>query len=232
VKEAAEEKFYKAGDELHYTVTVTNTGKVKVAGLTITDTLVPFDQMVLDESVMTNGDLDVGETWTLTYAYAVTEDDVTAGVVLNRVTATDPDDPDNPVTDETETLKQSFTVTKTVAEESFDKAGDVLHYTVTVANTGMLVIADLEVTDTLVPFDQMVLEESVMANGDLDIGETWTLTYAYTVTDDDVTANVVLNIVKVTDPNDPASSGEAEAIVNINPPASGITSINVGDCYE
>ena len=61
--------------------------------------------MTLVESVESNGHLDVGEVWKLDYSYAVTEADVAAGMILNRVSATDPDDPDNPQESEHETPK-------------------------------------------------------------------------------------------------------------------------------
>ena len=47
-----------------------------------------------------DGRLELGETWTYTYEYTITEADVLAGSVLNAVRVINPDDPDNPVEDE------------------------------------------------------------------------------------------------------------------------------------
>ncbi len=213
VKTAAENKFNKAGDVLNYTVIVTNTGKLVVEGLTISDTLVPFTDMTLVESVAANGNLDLDETWTLTYTYTVTDADVAAGSVANSVAVSDPDDPDNPTEDEVETLLSSYTVEKTASEDKFYSAGDVLNYTITVTNTGKLVVEGLTIADTLVPFADMTLVESVETNGNLDLGETWTLTYSYTVTEADVAAGKVLNSVTATDPGNPNNPIEDEATV-------------------
>jgi uncharacterized repeat protein (TIGR01451 family) len=176
---------------------------VGIEGLTVDDTLVPFINMTLVESGNSDKILEAGETWTLTYTYTVTVDDVAAGSVTNVVSVTDPDDPNNPVEDTTTTPKPGFTVVKEVTEDRFNKEGDELHYTVTIKNTGEVGIEGLTVDDTLVPFINMTLVESGNSDKILEAGETWTLTYTYTVTVDDVAAGSVTNVVSVTDPDDP-----------------------------
>ncbi|MDI9471238.1 MAG: Cna B-type domain-containing protein [Bacillota bacterium] len=212
-KTATEDRYFNAGDTIHYTVTVTNLEDVTVEGLTVKDSLVDFADMELTESVNTNGDLDVGEVWTLTYSYEVTEEDVTRGSVLNRVTVTNPADPDKPVEDEEEVFKPSYTVTKEADEACFCRAGDTIHYTVTVSNTGELDIHDLEIEDSLADFEEMELVEDGLENGILDVDETWTLTYSYTMTEADAAAGHVLNKVTVTDPADPENPEEDEETV-------------------
>ena len=86
---------------------VKNTGCLPITDLVVVDSLVAFSSMILTESDEKNGVLDVDETWTLTYSYQVTEADVTAGRVLNKVTVTDPKDPNHPRTDEIVTPKSS-----------------------------------------------------------------------------------------------------------------------------
>ncbi|MDI9469171.1 MAG: LPXTG cell wall anchor domain-containing protein, partial [Bacillota bacterium] len=213
LKEAAEERYYLAGDTIHYTVTVTNIADVAVKALVVEDSLVDFSDMVLTESVNQNGDLDVGEVWTLTYSHQVTAEDVARGSVLNRVTVTNPADPDRPIKDETEVFRPSFTVDKKAAEDRFRRAGDVIHYTLTVTNTGRVAISDLVVEDSLVDFADMTLAENLVANKVLDADETWTLTYAYTVKEADVAVGHVLNSVTVTDPADPENPEEDEVTV-------------------
>ncbi|NLZ89235.1 MAG: DUF11 domain-containing protein, partial [Clostridiales bacterium] len=209
-KTATQTSFEAVGDELHYTVVVANTGNTTLKNLEITDTLVPFENMTLTGDTNSDGHLDVGETWTLTYIYTVTQDDLDAGKVLNKVTVTKPANPDNPdepdlppTEDEIETLadqKPSAAVEKTATETSFEAVGDELHYTVVVANTGNTTLKNLEITDTLVPFENMTLTGDTNSDGHLDVGETWTLTYTYTVTQDDLDAGKVLNKVAVTKP--------------------------------
>ena len=78
---------------------VTNTGNGAMTNVVITDLLVPFEQMSLTDSITTDGNLQVGETWTLTYTYTVTAFDVTQGFVFNSVTAVSPEYPDDPAGD-------------------------------------------------------------------------------------------------------------------------------------
>ncbi|MDI9469236.1 MAG: Cna B-type domain-containing protein [Bacillota bacterium] len=211
-KVAAEDKYFRAGDIIHYTVTVENITAVAVENLLVEDSL-PVDDMTLVESVATNGHLDAGETWTLTYTYEVTEADVAVGRVLNRVTVTNPADPDRPVKDETEVLWSNFTVTKEADEEQYRRAGDTITYTVKVKNTGRLPISGLEIKDTLVAVEDIAPTESLLKNDILDVSETWTYEYSYTVTEADVAAGHVLNKVTVTDPADPENPGEDEETV-------------------
>ncbi|MFR9296388.1 MAG: S-layer homology domain-containing protein [Aedoeadaptatus pacaensis] len=73
-------EFEQAGDVLNYTVTVTNTGEKDLTGLTISDPKTTFDTPTFD--------LAKGETKEFKYAYTVTEDDVKAKAVINKVTVT------------------------------------------------------------------------------------------------------------------------------------------------
>ena len=79
-KTVDKETFKKAGDVLNYTVTVTNTGEKDLTGLTISDPKTTFDTPTFD--------LAKGETKEFKYAYTVTEDDVKAKAVINKVTVT------------------------------------------------------------------------------------------------------------------------------------------------
>jgi uncharacterized repeat protein (TIGR01451 family) len=213
VKLAEEDKYYHAGDKIQYVVTINNTGNITLTNLKVEDSLVDLTGIAPTGDSNGNNALDVGESWKYTYIYTVTADDELAGYVLNKVTAK-ADEVPTPVEDEEEVHKPSYTVVKEAAEDKFYAAGDEIHYTVTVTNTGKVAVEGLTVSDTLVPFDQMTLVESVETNETLDVNETWTLTYTYTVTDADVTAGTVLNKVTATDPDDPDTPVEDEEEVH------------------
>lgn len=181
-KEATEDRFYQANDTLHYTLTVVNTGKVAVKDLVVSDTLVPRSSMTLTGDNNHDGHLDVGETWKLAYAYTVTAADVKAGFVLNRATASDPLNPDEPVNDEESTPLAAMSVSKTALSERFGKVGDVLAYQVVVSNIGQVAIEKLSVRDSKVDLGAITPQESLVTNGILDVGEEWTYAYTYTVT--------------------------------------------------
>ena len=118
VEKVADNGVYGAGDEIHYTITVTNTGNVKLSGVNVVD-----EKTGLNETV----DIAAGASQSFDTTYAVTEDDIDAGEVVNVATAkgtdpkgtevsgeatetvtnepqTDPTNPDKP------SLKRHFTV--------------------------------------------------------------------------------------------------------------------------
>ena len=70
-----------AGDTVVYTITVTNDGNLSLSGVVMSDPLCP---PVLQSGDTTNpGVLDVGETWTYTCTYVVTQDDIDRGAIPN-----------------------------------------------------------------------------------------------------------------------------------------------------
>ena len=216
-KSATTDRYHNPGDIITYQVIITNTGQVAIEGLIIEDTLVPFEEMTLEESLTEDGILEVGEIWTLTYTYTITDEDVANGHVLNVVSVTDPLDPENPQEDDEEIFKPSYTVDKMASEETYENIGDILNYTVLIVNTGQVAIENLVIEDSLVPFEDMTLEESMTEDGILEVGETWTLTYQHTVTEEDLERGYVLNLVRVTDPQDPDNPEEDEEDVPLDP---------------
>ena len=112
-----------------------------------------------------------------------------------------------------EEVEQSLTVEKSVVENKYVKVGDVLHYTVIITNTGEAPYEALDIKDSLVDFANMKVTESKTKDNKLEVGENWILNYEYTVTEDDVKADKVVNKVTVKDPqkpNDPGEEGQTE----------------------
>jgi uncharacterized repeat protein (TIGR01451 family) len=87
------------GDEITYTITVTNDGNVTMHNLNVVDELTGLNEIIAE--------LAVGETVTFTTLYTVVEADVAAGSVLNVATVAgdpveDPKHPEDPKTPEGE----------------------------------------------------------------------------------------------------------------------------------
>ena len=212
-KKSSTDRFYLVGDEIDYSVVVTNTGQVPIENLVIEDTLVDAADMTLVESENSDGILEVGETWTYTYVYKVTSEDIAAGTVLNRVVVSDPLNPEEPVEDDVTVPKPSYTVEKTASTDRFHQVGDQIDYSVVVTNTGQVAIENLAIEDTLVDAADMTLVESKNPDGILEVGETWTYTYVYVVTSEDIATGTVLNQVVVSDPLNPDEPVEDEVTV-------------------
>lgn len=97
-KTSAQASFVAVGDVLEYTVVVTNTGEVALPSVTVVDSKVDMAAVRKVESKNADGVLEPGETWSYTYGYTVTAEDMAAGGVVNTVTVTDNDRPDDPPT--------------------------------------------------------------------------------------------------------------------------------------
>lgn len=210
----------KAGDVLNYTVVLKNTGNITLTGITISDDHADLSAVTPTESIETNGEMESGETWTYTYSYTVTQADLDKGSVLNKVKAgseqTDP-------VDETHTTPALRTpgmaLKKSALQDSFSELGEQLDYTLVITNTGNVTLPKLEVNDSLVPFSAMALSGDLNGDGNLDVGETWTLTYSYKVTREDLERGKVLNTAGARSPEYPDTTGEDEHEVPYKEPA-------------
>lgn len=202
-KTALNDSFSKVGDVLAYEVVVSNIGQTAISSVSITDSKVDLGAITPEESDVANGVLDVGEDWVYAYTYTVTQADLDLGSVRNAVSVASPDVPGNPAEDDVETPLLTFVVRKSVAETSFNKEGDILHYTVEVINTSAAPIRGIRVRDSKVDLSAIAPKESLVANGILDAHETWIYAYAYTVTEQDVAKGSVGNLASAEHPANP-----------------------------
>jgi len=175
-KSVSDDQVY-AGDDLAYTLVVTNTGNVPLYDVTVTDAFedmleyldsdqtepvtivfsggrapmtVTLAQLIAGQNI---GRLEVGETATLTFTVTVAED-VYGGTVLNNTATTSGTTRDNEevtASDSAATTvvsEPSIEIIKSVnADEVF--AGDDLTYTLIMTNRGNVTLHDVTVTDPL-----------------------------------------------------------------------------------
>ncbi len=205
-KNANKTKFTAVGEEIEYTVVVTNTGNIPLEDVTVSDTLFTLTDTMRVESKAVDGVLEVGETWTYEYTYTTGQLDMDAGKVVNTAKATNPEFPDNdpenpPPMDSLEILgeqKIAMTVTKSADKTSYSAVGEIISYTVMVKNTGNIAQTGVQFSDSLVGISTPTLTEGNQpGNNKLDVDETWTYTYTYTVTQDDLDAGSVKNLASV-----------------------------------
>ncbi|ONI81726.1 hypothetical protein ALI144C_20545, partial [Actinosynnema sp. ALI-1.44] len=185
----ADKSVVNPGDVVKYTVTVRNTGKTKLTGATFTDDLTK----VLDDAdyardgaatigtvsyaqpkLTWKGDLDIGQTATVTYSVKVRKPATGDGKLANAITSDTPGGNCPPGSTDpkctTTTSVSSLKITKTVDKKTV-KPGDVVKYTVTVTNTGQATVEKATFTDDL----SGVLDDATY-NGDA-IATTGTVTY-------------------------------------------------------
>ncbi len=194
-------------ETIDYEFTITNQGNVSLSSILLTDPLVT-------NAVYTSGDdgdgiLQVGETWICNGSYAITQQDIDAGEVVNSasVTGTSPtavvvsDISGDTITNNTPTVTDlcqaaSIALVKVGTYDDGDctaAVGDVITYAFSVSNTGNVTLTNVIVEDPLVTMLGGPIVS--LAPGAID---TTTYTASYTITQQDIDAGVFSNQATVT----------------------------------
>ena len=227
-----------ADDVLGYTIVVTNTGTLSQTGATVSDTLPDGTAGTLSgptESITTNSILEVGETWTYTISYTVTQADIDAGTALvNTASVVTPEVPgpttDTETTPVTPPAALTIAKTQTSGPNPVTAVNDVLGYTIVVTNTGTANQTGVTVGDTLPDGTAGTLAgptESITTNSILDVGETWTYTISYTVTQADIDdGNALVNTASVVTPEVPGPTTDTET-TPVTPPTVAVSASKV-----
>src|SRR5699024_3610929 len=199
-KSADIDKYTKVGDEVVYTFTVTNTGNVTLTDVKVDDETFKLE-VLIDKTI-----LAPGESATGTYTHTITQADLDNSEIHNFANTEgtpppviDPEDPDNPVTQDPVTdeddekvsgkQKADLSLTKKADKEKVVQAGEEIEYTLTVTNTGNVTLDNVTVNDEMLGGD-LAVSPSTLAPG-----ETGTVKGTYTVTQEDIdNKDQVINI--------------------------------------
>ncbi len=185
---------------LNYTIVIVNTGNTSLTGVVLTDALTGGADLTGGDN-NGNGILDVGETWTYSSTYDVTQADIDAGTTLVNLAVIDTDQTDQQQDDATTTITQTaaWSMTKVPAEANFDAAGDILHYTITITNEGNVSIGNIVVTDPGADAGSITFTGGdTDSDNRLDPDETWTYTATHTATLADIDAGHYSNTATAT----------------------------------
>jgi gliding motility-associated-like protein/uncharacterized repeat protein (TIGR01451 family) len=204
VKNAAPSAYSSVGDIITYTITVENTGNVRLTNVTVSDPLLD-----LTESISA---LVPGADQIFTEAYLVTQEDIDAGSITNtvNVSGTGPDqnvviDTDNVTVNAGQS--PALAVSKTALQKSFTEAGEIITYVIEVENNGNVSISDITVSDPLAGLNQNIVS--------LNPGESRSYSPTYTIVQADVSNGNVINTVNVSAVfNDELIEVEDDAIVS------------------
>jgi uncharacterized repeat protein (TIGR01451 family) len=190
-----------AGELISYTISVANIGNATLTGVTVTDPFADVGSIVRGADTIGDNDalLEVGETWSYTAAHTVTQAEIDSngdgdGLLQNTATAdseeTGPDTDDANVPVE---QRPSLNITKdaSVPGGTADAAGELISYTISVANTGNTTLTGVTLTDPFADVGSIVRGADTVGNNDgmLDVGETWSYTAAHTVTQVELDSN-------------------------------------------
>ncbi|MGQ7751083.1 DUF7507 domain-containing protein [Streptomyces sp. WC2508] len=209
-KSADDTRVYRAGDEVTYTYTVTNTGNATLTGVGVTDSLVP-------DVTCRSTTLAPGAVTTCTGDYTVTEADAARGTVVNvaaaqgRSGSTQVESEPDSVRLRTET-EPGLRLTKTVDDSRKYEVGDEVRYTYTVTNTGSQELTGVSVTDDRVT--GVTCEETTLAPAGQS-GDSTTCTGTYRVTAADARRGEVVNRAVATAENGTVRSNQDQARISV-----------------
>lgn len=195
----------KVGDDITYTITVTNTGAVGLTNVLVEDSL-ETARIEGGSNTYRINSLAAGASKNLTVTYTVLDSDIVAGNLTNVATAKVPDGPEDQSEVKTPVsgLKVVKETTSTPANGTAYALEEIIKYTITVTNIGNETLTDITVTDELTGDTWLILS--------LEPGETSVFTTSHEVTQDDILAGKVVNVAtaKTDDPNGPEGTGKTE----------------------
>jgi uncharacterized repeat protein (TIGR01451 family) len=190
------------GEIVSYTITIINGGNVTFHNIVVTDPFVSNLAQVHPDPVG-NDDaiLDPGETWAYSATHMVSQDDLNTngggdGLIDNTATVTTlegvskSDDASVPVQQQPALL-----LTKSATETGYTTAGQVLHYSYTVTNTGNIrLLGPVSIADDKAT-PPVCANVNAVGNLDgwLDPGEAVGCAATYTITQPDIVAGSVTN---------------------------------------
>lgn len=143
------------GDEITYTITVTNNGNVTINNIVAEDALLGKTG---ENALIYEGTLTPGESKTFTETYVVSEKDVLAGRVKNTATVkgensvpggVDPEDEATVITP-VKDIDVSYEVRKILLDPKDEyRVGDTVSYEIRVKNQGNVTLENVELRDVL-----------------------------------------------------------------------------------
>jgi gliding motility-associated-like protein/uncharacterized repeat protein (TIGR01451 family) len=179
------------GNMVTYEVRIRNTGNVTINTVSLTESNTTTPNVLTSGDGNANTKLDVSEEWVFQSTYTVTLADVTAGSVASVTTATGMPAGGTLTTltanaSATAVQTPAWSITKTSDKQQYDVLGEVITYTIEVANTGNVPISVTSVTDDKVSTPPVYKTGDSNGDGLLSLGEKWTYTATYVVTQNDL----------------------------------------------
>ena len=203
---------YTFGSVLSFRVDVTNPSNVNLIDVKVVDSLQPNITFINDPERLLLGGVTIppNTTYTVTYNYIATYNDMLRGSLSNGVTVTSNI---GTVEDSIEGIvieAADIGISKTIAQDGPYTVGDVITYQIEVVNPSNIQLFNVRVTDTLQPDIVITSDDYGLFNGNVTLPGNTTayIEYTYTVTQSDLNAGTLSNTAYVT-----SSVNEAEASV-------------------
>jgi len=181
------------GDKIGYTYLITNTGKVPLSKIQLTDVQADPNSIVVPSAT-----LAVGDHETATATHTISQADITAGSVTNIGIVTSnkgatAQDQATVTLNQPPSQQPALTIVKSAAPSSYDHVGEPITYTYTVKNTG-----DVEIKGPITVTDDKFGTIIIPNSDTLSKGSSITKTDTYKITEADINAGSVTNLAYAT----------------------------------
>jgi uncharacterized repeat protein (TIGR01451 family) len=203
-KNANVPSYFSPGEQITYTIVVTNTGQLTISDVDLTDDLTG-DSWVIES-------IAPGASVSFTANYLITQEDIDRGSVINQAAAAGVDPRGQQVADNddetiTADMNPNISISKTASPSAYSNVGDQILYTIVVQNTGNVTLSNVEVHDDLTGETWFI--ES------LPPGLSMTFTTSITITQQLIDEGLIHNVATVSgkDPADNSISDSTEETV-------------------
>lgn len=191
VRRGGDSTFLAVGQQITYDYSVANIGSVNIFDIEVEDDKIGTVTCSPTTLPLTAAGQPAPATATCSAVYTVTQEDVDAGELTNIAVATGRPEfgqlgqLEAEVTLTGPVQNPDMTLTKSASPSTFRSAGEVITYTLTVANTGNVTLSNIAVTDPMLSgFSCSAATIAPLSADNTD--NTLTCTGTYTVTQDDV----------------------------------------------
>jgi len=190
----ADKQSVRAGEELSYTIKVTNTGNIDYTGIVVTDDIpryTAYKEGSVSEGGSINGnvvtwavDVPFGQSREVSFTVVVAEDLTDISHIRNvaKVRGEDPNNPEQPSVDIPTIHDKQFESVKSVVDadgDGYAQAGEQLTYQIHIKNTGTADYNGITVEDDI-PLHTSYVTGSATNGGELNNGKLrWTIDVPY-----------------------------------------------------
>jgi uncharacterized repeat protein (TIGR01451 family) len=186
-KTASVASFSQTGEEISYTVVVTNNGNVTLTNVAVLDPLIGRNETIAS--------LAPKASQTFTGTYTITQADLDRGNLTNTARATaggqGPDNTDLSVSGSVEiaaVLSKSISLLKRAVPASYSSLDQLIWYYFEVVNTGNVTLSNVRIDDALLGIAGVAVSPSVLSPGQKGV-----LTFPYAVTQANLDNGSIVN---------------------------------------